>query len=76
SILIKQSQGKYLGNIAVMKVILVVVTFGLIALTINLLGYPEQTIKVVYLVALSIIFGAFSIMAAAVLVELRKKVLI
>ena len=51
---------KYLGNIAVMKVFLVIFTFGLIALTINLLGYPEQTIKVVYLVALSVIFASFS----------------
>ncbi len=56
----KTLAGKYLGNIAVMKVILVIVTFGLIALFINLLGYPEQTIKVVYLVALFIIFSAFS----------------
>ena len=56
----KSLAGKYLGNIAVMKLILVVVTFGLIAFFINLLGYPEQTIKVVYLVALSVIFGAFS----------------
>jgi len=53
---------KYLGNIAVMKIILVVITFGLIALTINLLDYPEQTITVVYLVALSVIFSAFSSM--------------
>ena len=30
--------GKYLGNIAVMKLILVIITFGLMALTINLLG--------------------------------------
>jgi len=56
----KSLAGKYLGNIAVMKIILVAVTFGLIAITINALGYPEQTIKVVYLVALSVIFGAFS----------------
>ena len=56
----KTLASKYLGNIAVMKIILVVITFGLIALFINLLGYPEQTIKVVYLVALSIIFNAFS----------------
>ena len=56
----KALASKYLGNIVVMKMILVIITFGLIALTINLLGYPEQTIKVVYLVALSIIFGAFS----------------
>lgn len=51
---------KYIGNIAVIKIVLVVVTFGLIALAINLLGYPEQTITVVYLIALSIIFGSFS----------------
>ena len=56
----KSLASKYLGNIAVMKIILVVITFVLIALTINLLGYPEQTIKVVYLVALSVIFASFS----------------
>jgi len=56
----KTLASKYLGNITVMKIILVIITFGLIAITINLLGYPEQTIKVVYLVALSVIFGAFS----------------
>jgi len=53
---------KYLGNIAVLKTILTIATFGLIALTINLLGYPEQTINVVYLIALSLIFNAFSLM--------------
>jgi len=51
---------KYLANVSAMKIILVSITFGLIALVINLLGYPKQTIKVVYLVALSVIFGAFS----------------
>ena len=56
----KALASKYLGNIAAIKIILVIITFGLIALFINLLGYPEQTIKVVYLVALSIIFNAFS----------------
>ena len=53
---------KYLSNIAVLKIFLVIVTFGLIALTINLLDYPEQTINVVYLMALSVIFNAFSTM--------------
>jgi len=53
---------KYLGNIAVLKTILCIVTFGLIALTINLLGYPEETIHVVYLIALSVVLGAFSLM--------------
>ena len=58
---------KYLGNVAVMKVILVILTFGLIALTINLLGYPELTIKVVYLIALSVIFNSFNNMFYAIL---------
>ena len=56
----KSLASKYLANISLMKVILVTITFGLIALVINLLGYPEQTIKVVYLVALSVIFNAFT----------------
>jgi O-antigen/teichoic acid export membrane protein len=51
---------KYLGNITIIKLILVVITFGLITLTINLLGYPQQTITVVYLVGLSLIFNAFT----------------
>jgi O-antigen/teichoic acid export membrane protein len=53
---------KFMGNIAVLKILLTIVTFGLIALTINLLDYPEQTIKVVYLMALSVVFNAFSTM--------------
>jgi len=56
----KSLAGKYLGNIVVMKIFLVIIISGLITLTINLLGYPEQTTKVVYLVALSIIFNTFS----------------
>jgi len=51
---------KYLNNIIVMKTILVTITFALIAIVINILGYPEQTIKVVYFIALSVIFNAFS----------------
>ena len=51
---------KYLANVSLMKIIFVAITFGLIALTINLLGYPEETIKVVYLLALFVIFQAFT----------------
>lgn len=51
---------KYLANVALMKVILMAVAFGLIALTINVMDYPQETIKVVYLLALVAIFGAFS----------------
>jgi len=51
---------KYLGNITIIKSILAISTFGIIALLINFLNYPEQTIKVVYLIALSVIFNSFS----------------
>ncbi|MBU4492079.1 MAG: flippase, partial [Euryarchaeota archaeon] len=53
---------KYLANLSGMKIALVTATFGLIAITINLLGYPEQTIKVVYLVALSVMLNSFTMM--------------
>ncbi len=56
----KSLAAKYLANVSLLKVILVAITFGLIVLTINLLGYPAETIKVVYLVALSVVFSAFT----------------
>jgi O-antigen/teichoic acid export membrane protein len=51
---------KYLANVSLMKVILVAVTFGLIALTINLMGYPAETIRVVYLIGLYVVLAAFT----------------
>jgi O-antigen/teichoic acid export membrane protein len=51
---------KYVANVTLMKVILVALTFGLIALTINLMGYPQETIRVVYLLGLYVIFTAFT----------------
>ena len=51
---------KYLNNISVMKAILVTITFAPIAIAINLLSYPEQTIKVVYLISLSVVFNSFT----------------
>lgn len=56
----KSLGAKYLANISLMKVILVSVTFGLIALTVNIMGYPARTITVVYVVALSVIFMGFT----------------
>lgn len=58
----KSLAGKYLGNVAVMKMVLVVITFSLIVIAINLMGYPEQTIKVVYIVALAVLFSAFNLL--------------
>lgn len=56
----KSQASKYLGNIATIKFVLTIGTFGLIALTVNLLGYPGQTVKVVYLLGLSVVCRAFS----------------
>lgn len=56
----KSLASKYLANIIAMKVVLVTFVFGLIALTINLLGYPRQTIEVVYLVAMFVILQTFA----------------
>ena len=56
----KSLGAKYLANISLMKVILVSVTFGLIALTVNIMGYPSRTITVVYVVGLSVIFMGFT----------------
>ena len=56
----KSLASKYLANIGAMKLILAVITFVLIASVINLLGYPKQTVWVVYLIALSVIFTALT----------------
>jgi O-antigen/teichoic acid export membrane protein len=51
---------KYLGNIIVIKIFLALVTFLAIVLTVNLMKYSQETINVVYLIGLSVIFGSFS----------------
>lgn len=64
--------GKYLGNIFVLKVILVTVTFVLIATTIKLFGYPEQTIKVVYIITASFLLRSFTDMFYSIFQALEK----
>lgn len=49
----KSQANKYLWNVLLIKVFLFIVTFGLILVTITNLNYPDQTIKVVQLIALS-----------------------
>jgi O-antigen/teichoic acid export membrane protein len=56
----KTLTSKFIGNITVIKLVLSLITFVLIALTINLLDYTEKTIIVVYLIALSVIISNFS----------------
>jgi O-antigen/teichoic acid export membrane protein len=51
---------KYLGNMALMKGIIALLTFISIVLIINLLNYPAQTVQVVYLIGIFIILTSFS----------------
>lgn len=51
---------KYLANVNLMKIILGSITFGLIALTINLMGYPQQTIYIVYIIGLSVVCNSLA----------------
>jgi len=51
---------KYLVNLSLIKVISVAAVFGVIALTINLMSYPHQTVAVVYVASLSVVIGAFT----------------
>lgn len=56
----KSLANKYLGNIVIIKSLLSIATFVLIIVLINLLGYPQLTIIVVYLLAISTILACFS----------------
>jgi len=52
--------GKYLGNIAVIKSILGIITFILIVLAINLMNYPAETVYVVYLIAFYVLINSLN----------------
>ncbi len=51
---------KYIVNLSVIKAIAVAGTFALIALIINLMDYPQQTVTVVYLAGLAVGTTAFN----------------
>jgi O-antigen/teichoic acid export membrane protein len=68
----KSLTSKYLANISLLKIPLAIVTFGLIALTINLMGYPRDTVIVVYLVGLSVMLGAFALVYYSIFQALEK----
>jgi len=50
---------KYLINAAIIKIALSVVFFGLMALIVNTMGYPQETINSVYIFCLYAIFQSF-----------------
>lgn len=51
---------KYLGNGIIIKILLALLSFGLIILSVNILGYAQETILVVYFVSISIILTSIS----------------
>jgi len=56
----RELASKYLGNIIVIKFILGIITFLLIILSINLMGYPPGTKYVVYIIGLYVIINSFN----------------
>lgn len=56
----KSLANKYIANTFIIKILLALFTFGLIALVVYFLDYPETTKNVVYLITFSVIFGAFT----------------
>jgi len=56
----KSLMNEYLNNVTIIKTILVAITSLLIMFIINLLGYPQQTILIIYILTLSVIFSAFA----------------
>jgi O-antigen/teichoic acid export membrane protein len=51
---------KYLSNVAIIKLFLALITFGLIFVSSQILGYPQQTLNIVYLIAISVIINSFT----------------
>ena len=54
----KSVAGKFLGNFAIIKIILSLITFALIFAIINLMKYPHDTTIAVYILSLSLIINS------------------
>jgi O-antigen/teichoic acid export membrane protein len=63
---------KYVKNIVLIKIIVVLISYGLMALIVNIIGFPRDTIIVVYFLGLSILFQTFAQMIYAVFQALEK----
>ncbi|UTB32989.1 MAG: flippase [Methanobacterium sp. ERen5] len=51
---------KYIGNTAVMKLFLSLLTFGVIGLLVYIMGYPQTVANVIYIITLSVVMTAFT----------------
>lgn len=56
----KDLADKYISNTLLMKIILSILTFGLIILSTKIIGYSEQVSYVIYIITFSTIFAAFT----------------
>ena len=56
----KSLSGKYISNASVMKVILAFLTFGLLALAVNIINYSPLISDIIYIITLSVIITSFS----------------
>lgn len=62
----KSITNKYMTNFAIIKVALVCLMFGLIALTVNIIGYSKVVDTVIYLITLSVALNSFGGVLTAV----------
>lgn len=53
----KELAAKYVINLGVTKILLSIITYGLLALTINIGGYQAETVNVVYILGIYIFFA-------------------
>jgi O-antigen/teichoic acid export membrane protein len=56
----RSSSSKYIGNIVIMKLVLSIVVFGLIAIVVSLMNFPHDTTLAVLILGVYIILNALS----------------
>ncbi|MHB8084849.1 MAG: flippase [Dehalococcoidia bacterium] len=63
----KNLASNYIFNISLIKAVLVLVTYGVMAVAVNLMGYSNETVMAVYLMGLSTVAITFYMMLFSVL---------
>ncbi len=62
----KSVADRYISNIALMKILLSILTLGMIVLTVKILGYNDAVKNVIYIITFSIMIGTFTGFLAAI----------
>jgi len=68
----KPMTSEYLGNVAAIKILLSIVTFFLLVVTINVMGYPEDTKIAVYIAGFAAIISFFALFYRTVFLAYEK----